>query len=213
MSGHEVEPVAPVDYPQEDIDVLMVAKADELHTLTLEGWRLVESIPNASVVERVDVTMTPACTNDNGSWMSEIRGDQAFVIVKPLFILKKSIKAISRENELEARLLLARGEVYEANRAAENARRNFDDLTPRLKNLEEQVKLSETLRDNVRKDLRDKMDRVSALEKMLARIRKEVGEQQWRHLIGSHASCINCIERGDEVVDPLDSRVKGSGGT
>lgn len=175
-------------------DVIKVVFAEEVENLTRLGWALVEVLGNASQPYNFSTLLRPSGNDSHGIWQSEVYRNDTVAIVRPLFVLRKDIEVLAREDALFVQVAKLDADLKTALGLHKSAEDAATTAASDAKNAREQLRFAEGQRENAMKDL-DKAKTINTEHQtLLNRIRRELGDAKWRELEGSHSTCVLCIE-------------------
>lgn len=157
--------------------LIKVVRFSDVERLTLDGWHLVHTIENVQHIEVTRELVKGAHNNDRGYWVPDEHKIETHVITSPLFMLEIEAEGHRRMQQLEGDLGRANMDIESLKLGHAKAVDERSKAESRIAQLEGEHALSAKLR-------RDAEDRNRKLEADLAKIRKEIGEAEWRRVVG-----------------------------
>lgn len=175
-------------------EIVKVVNHEVVEQLTREGWRLTELLANASEPHFTNTLIRPAGNDPNHCWQPEVYSVTTIAVTRPLFVMRKDVEIISREDALAAQYLHSCKELEETRKEGQTFKREAESANSAKNNALEQKSMAETQRNNALKDVQKQKDINEEHKKLIDRVRREIGDAKWRELEGSHTSCVICIE-------------------
>lgn len=176
--------------------IVKVVSAHDVEYLSKDGWKLQETLGNASRVERTREIEQQSHNGPSGSWIPEKYKCDSHVVVEPMFVMAKDAEIVAREDRLQADLAKLNAHVDKLNKDVEELNKTLKTQREKTENAEGDATLAKAERDRMKSELEKLQLHAKDQERLVGLARKELGEARWRDIDGTAVQCLHCIAEG-----------------
>jgi hypothetical protein len=146
----------------------------QLEEYTRQGW-VIKSRYKDSFASTMP-TQVPVPSN-NGSYPTTMSGSEAVVTSTTYFVVERDEEVVVREEQLQAEVARLLTETRDLKNALDKAAITTSNAEAKAQRAAETVA-------GASQELRDNATRISALEGQLAKVRRAIGEIQYKEILG-----------------------------